>query len=152
MMKKLAFLTAVSAVVLSFAASPVLAASQKTPNGKNLKGTQFESPFVVDGGDEVPGSEGKVDDFGNYKVEIPLDEPATEDVTYSLCFKASEQAEVFLQNIDVFMGDDEVFAENEDAEALEGMTFQAPSFVVRAGGDDCNGDALWESGFTTAAD
>jgi hypothetical protein len=112
-----------------------------------FKGT-FEAPFldVTDPAApvEVPGSEGKLNTNGEYKVEI---ETGSSDATFKVCISNSMNVPLFLQD-ETTDEDGELKAEGNILDDYVIDHIQAPSFQVWSGGDDetCNGTLVYESG------
>ena len=109
-----------------------------------FRGT-FEAPFLeVSTSTEVPGSEGKLNTNGDYKVEI-------EDVavgTYQVCIvDNSTNVPYFLEDV-ILDEDGELKAEGNILDDYVIDHIRAPSFQVRTGSPgDCNGATLvYESG------
>jgi hypothetical protein len=111
--------------------------------GANFKGT-FEAPFIdVGTSQEVPGSEGKLNTNGQYKVEIETG-AANALTDFKICINNFTNVPLFLQPVTA----------DEDgelkAEGNIGVTtiIQAPSFQVWSGGiaETCDGTLVYESG------
>ena len=111
--------------------------------GANFKGT-FEAPFIdVDAQAEVPGSEGKLNTDGRYKVEI---ETATPLADYQVCINDYMNVPHFLQNVTTDE-DGEFKAEGNILDTVAIQYLQAPSFQVRSGSaGNCAGTLVYESG------
>lgn len=102
----------------------------------------YETPFNVVGGAMVAGSEGKVDLYGNYKVEL-----VTGPGTFDVCM-----IHAGLDNGPALL---ETKAADADGElisigTLEPGHYEQFSFSIHASGlnGPCSGDPLWISGFS----
>ena len=99
----------------------------------------FEAPLVnASIGAEVPGSEGKIERTGAYKVEVPTADPGT----YTLCLNTVGSSLV--------LGTPIVLAEAGELKFvgdLTAMTLVAPYFAIHAGAD-CSATAAYVSGLS----
>lgn len=103
----------------------------------------YEAPFVNAGGDQVAGSEGKVNADGSYKVEILTGMPET---MFSICRIDFNHGSVWLA--DKMTTDDGELKEIGPAGAILPGNYAQFSFLVSQGsGNDCS-VPLWVSGFT----
>lgn len=116
--------------------------------GANFKGT-FEVPFIdVVAQAEVPGSEGKLNTDGRYKVEI---ETGDADATYQVCIHYEGIATEWLQDVTTDE-DGELKAEGNILATIAVDYLQAPSFQVRSGSaGNCSGTLVYESGLAIAS-
>ena len=117
--------------------------------GDHFKGT-FEVTFIaVSTGTEVPGSEGKLNTNGQYKVEI---EGIAAGI-YQVCIvDNSMNMPYFLEDV-IVDEDGELNANGNFLDTYGGVAYiHAPSFQVRSGSQGaCDGTPMYESGvaFTT---
>jgi hypothetical protein len=143
-MRKLATLTAVSALALGLAAGT----AEAGPNEKGI----FEAPMVpVNGacdlvyGGECDDSEGKVERNGDWKVEI---QGVTPDEDYEVCL---HDAGGFQWLAEVTSDEDGELKATElslGAAHVAIGTYQRPRLVVRLDrGGDCDGPHQYDSGF-----
>ena len=87
---------------------------------------------------EVPGSEGKIERYGAYKVEIPSADPGT----YTLCLHHGGG--------NMVLGAPVVLAESDELKFegdLTAMTLVAPYFGIHLG-EDCSAAAAFVSGLS----
>lgn len=157
-MRKLATLTAAAAMAAAFgfAAGDALAHHDKgshTTSAGGFRGV-FEAP-MMDSIGEIVGSEGKIGDAGEYKLEI---EPVTDDTTYKICLRFATVlgvagSDVFVDDVTLGLLDTELKAEG-NLITLGVLTdpddVYRPAFRVYTGGDSdtCNGTIEFESGLT----
>jgi hypothetical protein len=98
----------------------------------------FEAPMVsASSGAEVPGSEGKIERDGIFKVEIPTADPGT----YTLCVHQG------LPSIALGTTSLADAGELKFEGDLSAMTLVAPYFVIHSG-TDCSGADAYLSGLT----
>jgi hypothetical protein len=140
-MNKLA--TIVGAVAMAAVLGVSAQAEHKDGHFKGI----FEAP-MMDAAGVVEGSEGKIGQFGQYKVEVAV-APLETDADYKLCLRAAPSlggagADTFLQAVTVLAGDDELKATGD----LAAGNLWRPAFRVFAGGgaEACDGDLVYESG------
>lgn len=104
----------------------------------------YEAPFVNAGGDQVAGSEGKVNTDGSYKVEIPT--TGMPETTFSICRIDFNHGSVWLA--DTMTTDDGELKKIGLTGDIPAGNYEQFSFLVSQGsGNDCS-DPLWVSGFT----
>ncbi len=150
-MRKLATLTAVSALALGLSVGTAYA----EPPGGFKKGI-FEGPMVdtaagtctdTEPDGECDGSEGKVEGNGDWKVEIN-GVPVIAD-QYEVCIDDVLADPVSLADeLDPEGDPGELKATDADGNIVPSNTYQRPSLQVRADtGDPCTGTLHFETGF-----
>ena len=120
----------------------------------SVKAAVYEAPFVATGGGQVPGSEGKVNEDGSYKVEIPTAIPNTK---FEVCRIDFINGPVWLADVTT-TDDGELKKIGLPGAILPGNYEQFGFLVSEDSGDvlgvpldDCSGTLRWVSGFTLLA-
>ena len=108
----------------------------------------YEGPFVAVGGSQVPGSEGKVNEDGSYKVELLTGIPNTK---FEICRIDFTNGPVWLA--DVTTTEDGELKKIGLPGAIPPGNYEQFSFLVSQDSalDDCSGTLMWASGFTLLA-